>query len=416
MAIAKGIGGGFPLGACLTTARRGKGMTAGTHGSTFGGNPLAMAVGNAVLDVVLAPGFLEHVRRMGDPVPPAPRRDEGSASRRHRGDARRRSDARARRRLPEQRIRRRAACREAPRRRRPRQCGAAAAAADHRRAEMREAIHRIDAAAATDRAQPAANAPRPAGRSHGAAPRHFLDLSTSRPASCARISTTAARMKARRRRAARRTRPLAGKMLAMIFDKPSTRTRVSFDVAMRELGGETIVLTGQEMQLGRGETIADTARVLSRYVDAIMIRTLEHDMLLELARTCRRAGDQRADAALASLPDHGGRHDLRGASRADQRAQGGVDRRRQQCAHIVDARRRANSISSLPSRRPPELAPKRKVLEWAGRRAPRDIGDRSRGRGESRRLRRHRHLGVDGRQGRRLAGTIACGPIRSTAS
>ena len=63
----------------------------------------------------------------------------------------------------------------------------------------------------------------------------------------------------------------------MIFDRPSTRTRVSFDVAMRQLGGESIMLTGQEMQLGRGETIADTARVLSRYVDAIMIRTLEHD-------------------------------------------------------------------------------------------------------------------------------------------
>ena len=78
--------------------------------------------------------------------------------------------------------------------------------------------------------------------------------------------------------------PLAGKMLAMIFDKPSTRTRVSFDVAMRQLGGDTIVLTGQEMQLGRGETIADTARVLSRYVDAIMIRTLDHETLIELAR------------------------------------------------------------------------------------------------------------------------------------
>jgi ornithine carbamoyltransferase len=70
----------------------------------------------------------------------------------------------------------------------------------------------------------------------------------------------------------------------MIFDKPSTRTRVSFDVAMRQLGGGTIVLTGQEMQLGRGETIADTARVVSRYVDAIMIRTLDHDTLTELAR------------------------------------------------------------------------------------------------------------------------------------
>ena len=97
-------------------------------------------------------------------------------------------------------------------------------------------------------------------------------------------------MKARRKRGrARRARPLAGKTLAMIFDKPSTRTRVSFDVAMRQLGGEAIMLTGQEMQLGRGETIADTARVLSRYVDAIMIRTLDHETVTELARTppCR---------------------------------------------------------------------------------------------------------------------------------
>ena len=69
----------------------------------------------------------------------------------------------------------------------------------------------------------------------------------------------------------------------MIFDKPSTRTRVSFDVGMRQLGGETIMLTGTEMQLGRSETIADTAKVLSRYVDAIMIRTTAHERMLEMA-------------------------------------------------------------------------------------------------------------------------------------
>ena len=62
MALAKALGGGFPVGACLTTAEAGKGMTAGTHGSTFGGNPLAMAAGNAVLDVMLAPGFFERLR------------------------------------------------------------------------------------------------------------------------------------------------------------------------------------------------------------------------------------------------------------------------------------------------------------------------------------------------------------------
>jgi acetylornithine/N-succinyldiaminopimelate aminotransferase len=65
MAIAKGIGGGFPMGACLATENAARGMTAGTHGSTFGGNPLAMAVGNAVLDVILADGFLNHVRKAG---------------------------------------------------------------------------------------------------------------------------------------------------------------------------------------------------------------------------------------------------------------------------------------------------------------------------------------------------------------
>jgi ornithine carbamoyltransferase len=90
-----------------------------------------------------------------------------------------------------------------------------------------------------------------------------------------------------RKRAGRspQDKPLAGKVLAMIFDKPSTRTRVSFDVGMRQLGGETLVLTGTEMQLGRSETIADTARVLSRYVDAIMIRTTSHGRMLELAES-----------------------------------------------------------------------------------------------------------------------------------
>lgn len=75
----------------------------------------------------------------------------------------------------------------------------------------------------------------------------------------------------------------AGKSLAMMFEKPSTRTRVSFDVAMRKLGGDAIVLNSTDMQLGRGETVADTARVLSRYVDVMMLRTTSHQGLLELA-------------------------------------------------------------------------------------------------------------------------------------
>ncbi len=114
--------------------------------------------------------------------------------------------------------------------------------------------------------------------------RHFLDL-IDIPAPTLRSMIAASRaMKAEHAAAnGAAARPLAGKTLAMIFDKPSTRTRVSFDVAMRQLGGATLVLTGQEMQLGRGETIADTARVLSRYVDAIVIRTLDPADLMELA-------------------------------------------------------------------------------------------------------------------------------------
>ncbi len=116
------------------------------------------------------------------------------------------------------------------------------------------------------------------------AARHFLDLKDFSGAELRRVLDASAALKARRRKGEPpHEKPLSGKMLAMVFDKPSTRTRVSFDVAMRELGGETIMLTGHEMQLGRGETVADTARVLSRYVDAIMIRILDHGMLLELA-------------------------------------------------------------------------------------------------------------------------------------
>ena len=115
--------------------------------------------------------------------------------------------------------------------------------------------------------------------------RHFLDLTDFSGEELRRVLDASAAIKsARRKGELARERPLAGKTLAMVFDKPSTRTRVSFDVAMRELGGETVMLTGAEMQLGRGETIADTARVLSRYVDAIMIRILDHAMLLELAQ------------------------------------------------------------------------------------------------------------------------------------
>jgi ornithine carbamoyltransferase len=118
-------------------------------------------------------------------------------------------------------------------------------------------------------------------------PRHFLDLAEFDSATLKSLIAAARQRKDARvgmpKGAPDRDAPLDGRMLAMIFERPSTRTRISFDVGMQELGGRTIVLTGAEMQLGRGESIADTARVLSRYVDAIMIRTLDHATLTELA-------------------------------------------------------------------------------------------------------------------------------------
>ncbi len=111
------------------------------------------------------------------------------------------------------------------------------------------------------------------------APRHFIDLRDFDGATLRQMLDAAVNYK----RAGVTSRPLAGKTLAVIFEKPSTRTRVSFEVGMRQLGGDVVVLYGHDMQSGRGETPADTARVLSRYVDAIMLRTDHVSKLHELA-------------------------------------------------------------------------------------------------------------------------------------
>jgi ornithine carbamoyltransferase len=116
---------------------------------------------------------------------------------------------------------------------------------------------------------------------------HFLDINRTDPADLRRMIDSARAMKAARqgrpRGMADDETPLAGRMVALIFEKPSTRTRVSFDVGVRQMGGQTMVLSGADLQLGHGETVADTARVLSRYVDLIMIRTFEEATLLEMA-------------------------------------------------------------------------------------------------------------------------------------
>ena len=116
---------------------------------------------------------------------------------------------------------------------------------------------------------------------HSNGPRHFLELKDFSGTELRAMLDNAAQFKRTRRGG---KKPLAGKTLALIFEKPSTRTRVSFEVAMRELGGDVITLSSRDMQLGRGESISDTANVLSRYVDAIMLRTATSAKLYELAK------------------------------------------------------------------------------------------------------------------------------------
>jgi ornithine carbamoyltransferase len=190
--------------------------------------------------------------------------------------------------------------------------------------------------------------------------RDFLDL-IDIPAQELRGMIEASRaMKERRERG---PRPLEGRTLAMIFDKPSTRTRVSFDVAMRQLGGAAILLTGQEMQLGRGETIADTARVLSRYVDIIMIRTLDHDMLVELARHAtvpvingltRRSHPCQVLADVMTFEEHRG--PIRGKTVAWTGDATNV------LTSWMHAAQRFDFCLRVAT--PPELAPKKWLLDW----------------------------------------------------
>jgi ornithine carbamoyltransferase len=116
-------------------------------------------------------------------------------------------------------------------------------------------------------------------------PRHFLDIDRIDARTLRRIVDMGRAMKKAGKTVPPKLRPagIGAAVLMLIFEKPSTRTRVSFDVAMRQLGGQTLALNHTDLQVGRGEPISDTAKVLSRYVDAIMIRANKHETLVELA-------------------------------------------------------------------------------------------------------------------------------------
>ena len=203
--------------------------------------------------------------------------------------------------------------------------------------------------------------------------RHFLDISELPPKELRNMLAASVAMKAKQK-AHEINKPLEGKTLAMIFERPSTRTRVSFDVGMRQLGGESIMLTGAEMQLGRGETIADTARVLSRYVDAIMIRILNHDALLELAEYAtvpvingltRRSHPCQVLADVLTFEEHRG--PIRGKTVAWTGDANNVLASWMHAAERFEFR--------LKVATPPELAPKKWLLDWIKRSgAPIEVG------------------------------------------
>jgi len=118
-------------------------------------------------------------------------------------------------------------------------------------------------------------------------PKNFLDLDVVDPGDLRAIIDQAKAIKQARAGKPKATiddgAPLEGYMLAAIFELESSRTRMSFDIGMRQLGGETVVLTGQEIQFGQREPVRDTAKLISRYADVVLLRTLRHDFLLELA-------------------------------------------------------------------------------------------------------------------------------------
>ena len=291
MSAAKGIGGGFPLGAVLAKEKFAKALKPGTHGTTFGGNPLACAAGNAVLDVILAPGFLEDVERKGRKLRaeldklarefPQVFEDARGMGLLHGPEVRAaagRGAGRLRRRGPDGDHRRRE--RAAP----------GAAAGRHRRRAGRgdgDAASRDAARAAVEgqgsgemsaSLRPSSRRDRPTGAVAG--PRHFLDLRDFEPATLRQMLDVAAQLQARRRVVAAAGRQDAG---ADLREAEHPHARVASRSACASWAATWSCCRRATCRAAAARSPADTARVLSRYVDAIMLRTDDVAKLHELA-------------------------------------------------------------------------------------------------------------------------------------
>jgi ornithine carbamoyltransferase len=198
------------------------------------------------------------------------------------------------------------------------------------------------------------------------APRHFLDIDRIDAGTLRRIVDMGHAMKKAGKRVPAKLRPagIADAVLMLIFEKPSTRTRVSFDVAMRQLGGQTIALNHTDLQVGRGEPISDTAKVISRYVDAIMIRANKHDTLSEFA-------EHATVPVINGLTDRTHPCQIIADIMTFEEARGPIRGRKvawtgdgnNVAASWIQAAARFDFRLALAC--PPQLNPERSVLEWA---------------------------------------------------
>jgi ornithine carbamoyltransferase len=200
------------------------------------------------------------------------------------------------------------------------------------------------------------------------APRHFLDIDRVGAATLRRIIDMGHAMKKAGKRVPERLRPsgIGEAVLVLIFEKPSTRTRVSFDVAMRQLGGQTIALNHADLQSGRGETTSDTAKVLSRYCDAIVMRANRHQTLSELAENA-------TVPVINGLTDRTHPCQIVADIMTFEEAKGPIRGRviawagdgNNVAASWIQAAARLGFALHLAC--PPQLNPERSVLEWARR-------------------------------------------------
>jgi ornithine carbamoyltransferase len=200
------------------------------------------------------------------------------------------------------------------------------------------------------------------------APRHFLDIDCIESGTLRRILDMAHAMKKAGKRVPAKLRPpgIEHAVLMLIFEKPSTRTRVSFDVAMRQLGGQSLPLNQADLQVGRGEPISDTAKVVSRYVDAIMIRANKHQTLTEFA-------DHATVPVINGLTDRTHPCQIVADIMTFEEAKGPIEGRRiawtgdgnNVAASWIQAAARLNFKLALAC--PPQLNPENKVLDWAKR-------------------------------------------------